>query len=58
MSDNNDLYNAKRMKFAGYGLAIGLIFGWLVGTLIGNPIIFAGGGLVLGLLIGTSLAQR
>jgi uncharacterized membrane protein len=58
MSKNNHRTSSGSMKFTGLGMAIGLVFGWLVGTLIGNPIIFAGGGMVLGLAIGTSLYQR
>lgn len=58
MSDNDNRYSSGRMKFTGLGIGIGLVFGWLVGTLIGNPIVFAGGGMVLGLAIGTSLYQR
>ena len=45
-------------KFAGLGAAIGLIFGGLVGFLIGNPIVFAGGGMILGVALGTSFDQR
>ncbi|MEJ2758767.1 MAG: hypothetical protein P8046_09840 [Anaerolineales bacterium] len=54
----NNQDSNQSLKFAGLGAAIGLVFGGLVGTLIGNPIIFAGGGMVLGLAIGTSLYQR
>ena len=46
------------MKFAGFGAAIGLVFGGLVGFLIGNPIIFAGGTMVLGFTIGVALDKR
>jgi uncharacterized membrane protein len=41
--------------FTALGLGIGLVLGGLVGLLVGNPIIFAGGGLVLGLAIGSAL---
>jgi hypothetical protein len=47
-----------RLKYAGYGLAIGLVFGWLVGNLIGNPILFAGGTMLLGFAIGAALDRR
>ena len=46
------------MKFAGLGAAVGLVFGGLVGLLIGNPIVFAGGGMILGIAAGTALNQR
>lgn len=44
-----------KTAYSDYGLAIGLVLGGLVGLLVGNPIIFAGGGLVLGLAIGSAL---
>jgi hypothetical protein len=47
-----------RLKFAGLGAAIGLVFGGLVGFLIGNPIVFAGGVMVLGLALGAAFDQR
>ena len=58
MSDNKNRTTSGGMKFTGLGLAIGLVFGWLVGTLIGNPIVFAGGGMVLGFAIGSALDRR
>jgi hypothetical protein len=39
-------------------MAIGLVLGGLVGLLIDNMIIFAGGGLVLGLAIGYAMDAR
>lgn len=57
MNNQNKQFNQK-IKFAGIGAAIGLVFGALVGLLIGNPIIFSGGGMVLGLAIGASFDQR
>jgi hypothetical protein len=49
--------NTQRMKFAGFGAAVGLVFGGLAGILIGNPIVFAGGGMVLGIVIGAAIDQ-
>ena len=46
------------MMFTGYGAALGLVLGGLVGFLIGNPIIFTGGGMVLGVAIGAALDRR
>ena len=46
------------VKFAGLGAAVGLVFGGLVGLLIGNPVVFAGGGMILGIAVGTALDQR
>lgn len=53
MSANNN--SKAKISYKGLGMAIGLVFGGLVGVLIGNPIIFAGGGLVLGLSLGYAL---
>ena len=39
-------------------MALGLVFGGMIGLLIDNMIIFAGGGLVLGLAIGSALDNR
>ena len=58
MSKNKNRQLPGRMKYSGIGLAIGLVFGGLVGVLIGNPIIFAGGTMVLGFAIGAVLDRR
>lgn len=56
MSQENN--NQKKISYTALGLAIGLIFGGIVGLIIDNMIIFAGGGLVLGLAIGSALDNR
>ena len=56
MSDNKQ--TSTRITYKGLGLIIGLIFGGLVGLMIDNMIIFAGGGMLLGLAIGASLDKR
>ena len=48
----------QKLKYAGFGAAIGLVLGGLIGLLIGNMIIYAGGGMVLGTAIGAALDQR
>jgi hypothetical protein len=48
----------KKISYTAIGLAIGLIFGGLVGLIIDNMIIFAGGGMMLGLAIGAALDTR
>ena len=58
MSKNDNEGSPMRITCKGLCLAIGLLFGGIVGLLIGNPIIFAGGGLVLGLGIGSALDNR
>ena len=58
MSEQKNRYSPGSMKYTGFGLAIGLVFGGMVGILIGNPIIFAGGTMVLGFAIGAALDKR
>lgn len=48
----------RKINFKGIGMAIGLIFGGAIGSLVGSPVIFAGGTMVLGFAIGTALDQR
>lgn len=54
--NNNNLQ--KRSSYTTLGLSIGLILGGIVGLVTDNMIIFAGGGLVLGLAIGSALDNR
>ena len=56
MSKNHSYYSYGKMKFAGIGMAIGLVFGGLlVGVLVGNPFVFAGWAIVLSFAIGSAL---
>ena len=48
----------KKNSYTALGLAIGPVLGGIVGLVIDNMIIFAGGGLVLGLAIGSDLDSR
>jgi len=56
MSKNKN--SGKRISYTALGLAVGLILGGIVGLIIDNMVIFAGGGLVLGLAIGSALDNR
>ena len=56
MSQENN--TRKRISYTAFSLAIGLILGGIAGLIINNMIIFAGGGLVLGLAIGSALDNR
>ena len=56
MSKNKN--SGKRISYTAFGLAIGLILGGIIGLIIDNIAIFAGGGLVLGLAIGSALDNR
>ena len=53
-----DKTSGKRNSYTTLGMSIGLILGGIVGLIIGNLAIFAGGGLVLGLAIGSALDNR
>ena len=48
----------KKFSNAGLGMAVGLVFGSIVGLLIGNLVIYAGSGLVLGGAIGSAVDNR
>ena len=56
MSQENN--TQKKISYTTLGLAIGLILGGIIGLIIDNIAIFAGGGLVLGLAIGSALDNR
>lgn len=58
MSKKNTQQPAKGITYTAVGIAIGLVFGGLVGFLIGNPVIFAGGTMVLGFAIGSAIDNR
>lgn len=58
MSETNNNQSTININFKAIGMAAGLLFGGIIGLIIGNQIIFAGGGLVLGLAIGTALDSR
>jgi len=56
MSKNNK--SQRKVSYKALSLAIGLVLGGIVGLVIDNMVIFAGGGLVLGLAIGSALDNR
>jgi F0F1-type ATP synthase assembly protein I len=58
MSTQNE--SQKKAKFGNLGAAmsLGLVLGGLVGILIDNMIIFAGGGMIVGLSIGLALEKK
>jgi len=58
MSKNHKGKSPIPVSYKGIGLAAGLVLGGLVGLLIGNLVIFAGGGMVLGLAVGSALDSR
>ena len=57
MSQNKN-GTSRNISYTALGMALGLVLGGLVGILIDNMVIFAGGGLVLGLAIGSALDRR
>jgi hypothetical protein len=48
----------RKVSYTALGPALGLVFGGLVGLIIGNMILFAGGGLVLGLAVGVAMDNK
>jgi hypothetical protein len=58
MSENSNGQTTSIISYKAIGLAVGLVFGGIVGWLLGNPLIFSGGGLILGLAVGTALDSR
>jgi len=56
MSTNGS--HQRKISYTALGLAIGLILGGIVGLVIDNMIIFAGGGMVIGLAMGYALDNR
>lgn len=58
MSANFEKKPSTSISYKGLCMGLGIIFGGLVGVFIGNPIIFAGGGLVLGFAIGSAIDNR
>jgi len=56
MSKNKN--SGKRISYTALGLAVGLTLGGIVGLIIDNMVIFAGGGLIVGLAIGSALDNR
>ena len=58
MSKNDTRPNQREISSTSLGMALGLIIGGIIGLIIDNMIVFAGGGLVLGLAIGSALDNR
>ena len=58
MSAKKDNLSTVKGTYTALGLAIGLVFGGLLGLMAGNMIIFTGGGMLLGLSIGAAFERR
>ena len=58
MSEKSNNQFSMKTTYKGIGMAVGLILGGCIGLLIGNVVIFAGGGMVVGLAIGAALDGR
>lgn len=57
--DNQDATKKKiSPSIVGAGMALGLVFGGLLGLIVDNLVVFAGGGMVLGLAMGTAIQSR
>lgn len=58
MDNQNNIKKEPRVSVLGAGMALGLLFGGLFGLVVDNMIIFAGGGMILGLAVGTAIESR
>ena len=58
MSTERNQRSRSRFTYTGLCMGIGLVVGGVLGLLIDNLVIFAGGGMVLGLALGAALDQR
>jgi hypothetical protein len=58
MSNNLKSKPSMNISYKAIGMAVGLVFGGIIGLIIDNMIIFAGGGLVLGFAIGAAVDNR
>jgi F0F1-type ATP synthase assembly protein I len=58
MSQEKEVKKSSRISYTAGGMAIGLIFGGILGLLIDNLAFSAGGGMILGLAIGLALEKR
>ena len=58
MSQETEMKKSSRISYTAGGMAIGLIFGGILGLLIDNLAFSAGGGMILGLAIGLALEKR
>jgi len=57
--DKNDANKENvRASVLGAGMALGLVFGGIVGLLVDNLVIFSGGGMILGLALGTAIENK
>ena len=57
MSENNN-GSQKKISYTAIGMAVGLVFGGIVGLLTNSEVISGGGGMVIGLAIGYALDRR
>jgi hypothetical protein len=58
MPNKNKQGLPSNITYKGLGIAIGLVFGGILGLITGDMIIFPGGGLVLGFAIGAAMDNR
>jgi F0F1-type ATP synthase assembly protein I len=58
MSSENETNKPARISYTAGGMALGLVFGGILGLLIDNLAFSAGGGMILGLAIGLALEKR
>ncbi len=57
MSGKSSRMPTKKIFCMSLGLELGLVLGGVIGTLLEIPLVFAGSGILLGLVIGTALER-
>lgn len=58
MSTENEGKKDVRISYKAAGMALGLVFGGILGLLIDNLAFSAGGGMILGLAFGLAIEKR
>jgi hypothetical protein len=58
MENQGETKKKTRVSVLGVGMALGLVFGGILGLILDNLVIYAGGGMILGLAIATAIESR
>jgi uncharacterized membrane protein len=58
MENQGETKEKTRVSVLGVGMALGLVFGGILGLILDNLVIYAGGGMILGLAIATAIESR
>jgi F0F1-type ATP synthase assembly protein I len=58
MSEQSNTKNQADISRMGSFMALGLVFGGIVGLILDNLVLISGGGMILGLALGTALEKK